>query len=504
MNIYQDKKKWKLWLGISAAVIVASMLVYSQWLVQRIANEEKDKMELWAQAVQNRAILVNKTDSIFRIFEAEDRKNISLWAEANKFIAEYEGDGDIYFPTRILSNNTTIPVIITNEKDEILFFNNFPVEREEDTVWLSEQLTIFKQQNRPIDVSYKVLGKTIRQYLYYDDSYIFRELKNTIDNLVQSFISETVINSASVPVIITNHTQDSIVSFGNLEEMDLDISDSHERIISTMKGYNVIEIELTKGHKNYIYYRDSNIIRLLKYFPLVFLSIIAGFLLVSYLLFSTARRNEQNQVWVGMSKETAHQLGTPLTSLMGWSEILREKGIDVEITKEIEKDIERLQVVAERFSKIGSTPELQEENLDDTLRSIIDYMRKRSSSKIEYIYQNTRPTDETIPLNRPLFEWVMENLIRNAIDAIQGPGTISIQVSDAGKYVAVDICDSGKGISKGMTRAVFRPGYTTKKRGWGLGLSLTKRIIENYHKGKIFVKLSEPGKGTTFRILLRY
>lgn len=504
LKIYQNKKRWKLWLGIAAAVIVASMLVYSQLLVERIAREEKEKMALWAQAVQNRAVLVNKTDSIFRIFEAEDRKNISLWAEANKFIAEYEGDGDIYFPTRILSNNTTIPVIITNDKDEILFYNNFPSHRENDTAWLKEQLQTFKQRNKPIDVSYKVLRRTMKQYLYYDDSYIFRELKNTIDNLVQSFISETVINSASVPVIITNEKQDSIISYGNLDELGFKKNDDPAHIIAAMQGYNSLEIELTKGKKNYIYYLDSNVIRLLKYFPLIFISITTGFLLVSYLLFSIARRNEQNQVWVGMSKETAHQLGTPLTSLMGWTEILKDRGVDSGITSEIEKDVERLQVVAERFSKVGSMPELYEENLDHILSAFIDYMRKRTSSKIEYMYQYHLSPDETIPLSKPLFEWVMENLIRNAIDAIQGTGSISIEVSDMGKYVAIDVTDTGKGLAKNMTKTIFRPGYTTKKRGWGLGLSLTKRIIENYHKGKIFVKSSEPGVGTTFRILLHY
>jgi len=491
-------------LGLAAALIVGATLVYTQYLVQRIAREEQEKVALWAQAIQNRAQLVNKTDSIFKIFEAEDRKNISLWADANKFIAEYEGDGDIYFPTKILSNNTTIPVIIANEKNEILFFNNFPKEKETDTTWLYQQLLLFKQKNPPIDVSYRVLGKTIRQYLYYDDSYIFRELKNTIQDLVESFISETVINSASVPVIITNESQDSVISYGNIEEIGFSDRFDHSSLIAAMKGYNVLEVELVKGKKNFIFYRDSYVLNLLKYFPFIFLAIIAAFLLIAYLLFSTARRSEQNQVWVGMSKETAHQLGTPLTSLIGWVELLKTRNVDSEALNEIEKDIQRLQTVTERFSKIGSTPELNEEDLNEVLISFIDYMKKRTSSKIIYEYRYELPADETVPLNRPLFEWVMENIIRNAIDAIQPPGRITIEVSDAGKFVAIDITDTGKGIAKNQFKTIFRPGYTTKKRGWGLGLSLTKRIIENYHKGKIFVKQSEPGSGTVFRILLKY
>lgn len=491
-------------LGLAAAFIVGATLVYTQYLVQRIAREEQEKVALWAEAIQNRALLVNKTDSIFKIFEAEERKNISLWAEANKFIAEYEGDGDIYFPTKILSNNTTIPVIITNDKNEILFYNNFPKDKEQDSVWLNEQLLFFKQKNPPIDVSYRVLGKTIKQYLYYDDSYIFRELKNTIQNLVESFISETVINSASVPVIITNEAQDSVISYGNIEQIGFSDGFNHSTLIAAMKGFNSLEVELVKGTKNYIFYRDSYVLNLLKYFPFIFLAIIAAFLLIAYLLFSTARRSEQNQVWVGMSKETAHQLGTPLTSLIGWVELLKTRNIDPEILYEIEKDIDRLQTVTERFSKIGSTPELKEEDLNEVLTSFIDYMKKRTSSKINYEYHYELPSDETVPLNRPLFEWVMENLIRNAIDAIQPPGTITIEVKDVGKFVAIDISDTGKGIAKNQFKTIFRPGYTTKKRGWGLGLSLTKRIIEYYHKGKIFVKQSEPGLGTVFRILLKY
>ncbi|MCX7743071.1 MAG: HAMP domain-containing histidine kinase [Flavobacteriales bacterium] len=504
MNIYREKKRWKIMLGLAAAVIVVATLVYTQYLVQRIAHEEKEKIALWAQAIQNRAQLVNKTDSIFKIFEAEDRKNISLWAEANKFIAEYEGDGDIYFPTKILSSNTTIPVIIANEKNEILFYNNFPKDKEQDTLWLKEQLLLFKQKNSPIDVSYRVLGKTIRQYLYYDDSYIYRELKNTIQNLVESFMSETVINSASVPVIITNETQDSVISYGNIEEIGFSDGFDHSTLIDAMKGYNSLEVELVKGKKNFIFYRDSYVLNLLKYFPFIFLAIIGAFLLIAYLLFSTARRSEQNQVWVGMSKETAHQLGTPLTSLIGWIEVLKSRNVDSEALSEIEKDIQRLQTVAERFSKIGSTPDLKEEDLNEVLISFIDYMRKRTNSKIVYEYYYNLPPEETVPLNRPLFEWVMENLIRNAIDAIQPPGRIIIEVTDTGKFVAIDVSDTGKGIAKNQFKTIFRPGYTTKKRGWGLGLSLTKRIIENYHKGKIFVKQSEPGIGTTFRILLRY
>lgn len=504
LNIYQQKNRWKLWLGISAFVIVVATLIYSNYLVNKIAKQEQAKVRLWAEAVANRAKLVHKTDSIFKIFEVEDRKNIELWAEANKFIAQDEGGGDIYWPTKILSNNTIIPVIITNEKDEILFYNNFPADKLKDSTFLDSQLVKFKAKNKPLDVSYKVFGLVMNQYLYYDDSYIYSELKTTIDDLVKSFISETVINSASVPVIITNEAKDSLIAYGNIEELNLGPNPSSKLLIEKMKGHNVLTVELSKGNTNYIYYMNSYVIRLLQYFPFIFLAIISVFLIVSYLLFSVARRSEQNQVWVGMSKETAHQLGTPLSSLLGWVEILKLKNADPEAITEIEKDIARLQVVTERFSKIGSNPELKPEDINEVLTNIIEYMKLRTSGKITYEYNFSIQEKTILPLNRPLFEWVLENLFRNAIDSISGHGKITIDIHlQNNEFCVIDVSDTGKGIPKNQHKMIFRPGYTTKKRGWGLGLSLTKRIVDEYHKGKIFVKQSEVGKGTTFRILLK-
>jgi hypothetical protein len=504
LNIYQQKNRWKLWLGIFAFIIVVGTLIYSNYLVNKIAKQEQAKVRLWAEAVANRAKLVHKTDSIFKIFEVEDRKNIELWAEANKFIAQDEGGGDIYWPTKILSNNTIIPVIITNEKDDILFYNNFPAEKLKDSTFLKSQLKKFKEKNKPLDVSYKVFGIVMTQNLYYDDSYIYSELKMTIDDLVKSFISETVINSASVPVIITNDKKDSLIAYGNIEELNLGPNPSPAFLIETMKQHNMLSVELSKGHTNYIFYMNSYVIRLLQYFPFIFLAIIGVFLIISYLLFSVARRSEQNQVWVGMSKETAHQLGTPLSSLLGWIEILKLKNTDPEAIAEMEKDIARLQIVTERFSKIGSTPELKDEDICDVLKNIISYMKLRTSSKITYEYHELAGNKIILPLNRPLFEWVLENLFRNSIDAIAGAGAIKVEVSlQNDQFCIIDVSDTGKGIPKNQHKMIFRPGYTTKKRGWGLGLSLTKRIVEEYHKGKIFVKQSELNKGTVFRIILK-
>jgi signal transduction histidine kinase len=224
--------------------------------------------------------------------------------------------------------------------------------------------------------------------------------------------------------------------------------------------------------------------------------------LVAYLLFSTARRVEQNQVWVGMAKETAHQLGTPLSSLIAWVEYLKSKGLDPETSSEIEKDVKRLETITERFSKIGSVPKLDTVDLVKVLEDSLNYMKLRTSKNVAFSIDTNNEKEVFAQLNIPLFEWVIENLIRNAVDAMNGNGNITITLSDQTQFVYIDIADTGKGIPKSKYKTVFEPGFTTKQRGWGLGLSLTKRIIENYHSGKIFVKSSEIDKGTTFRIVL--
>ncbi|MCB0811251.1 MAG: HAMP domain-containing histidine kinase, partial [Flavobacteriales bacterium] len=232
------------------------------------------------------------------------------------------------------------------------------------------------------------------------------------------------------------------------------------------------------------------------------LVIIGLFLIVSYFLFSVFRRAEQDQVWVGMAKETAHQLGTPLSSLMAWVDLLRSRGTDPEPLNEMRKDLDRLDVITQRFSKIGSEPDLQPEKLYHMLRATVLYLRPRLPSKAKIEVLVPADPELEVPLNRALFSWVVENLIRNAIDAMEGEGSITITTEQDAGHVHVDVTDTGKGIPAAQQRTVFEPGFTTKKRGWGLGLSLSKRIIEKYHGGRIAVKRSAPGKGTTFRITL--
>lgn len=254
----------------------------------------------------------------------------------------------------------------------------------------------------------------------------------------------------------------------------------------------------------YIFYENSFLLTQLQYYPYVQLSVIAIFFVLSYLAFSYSRTAEQNRVWVGLAKETAHQLGTPLSSLMAWVEYMKADPLleDKEITRELEKDIRKLELITSRFSSIGSVPVLQQENIFDVIRSSINYLQTRISTKVKINLH--RGTEEIFAkINKPLFDWVIENVCKNAVDAMSGAGVIDIHVvkSQEGKII-IDISDTGKGIPKSLVTEIFKPGFTTKRRGWGLGLTLVKRIIEHYHQGKIFIKSSEVSSGTTFRILL--
>jgi signal transduction histidine kinase len=256
------------------------------------------------------------------------------------------------------------------------------------------------------------------------------------------------------------------------------------------------------GERQFVYYGESSLLRQLRYFPYIQLAIILVFLMVVVVAIVAAQRSIQNRVWLGLSKETAHQLGTPLMALDGWLEILREHEGNRDAVSEMEKDLARLRLIAERFSKVGSEPQLEEENVVVRLRQMADYMRRRAPSSVQIELHSPQ---EVVPaeISGPLFDWVIENLIRNALDAMKGPGRIDIDVSDTGYAVVIDVRDTGKGIPRHLLRKIFTPGFTTKKRGWGLGLSLSRRIVKEYHHGSIFVRSSEPGKGTTFRIILK-
>lgn len=380
MNIYTQRLRWKQLIVVSAVLIGLGSLWYTSQLVDKLANEERKKVQLWAKATET---LASATDP----------------------------NMDLTFIFDVIKDNQTIPVILTTENDSIITTRNLDSTQIDDPVFLSKKLSEMKKTGPPI------------------------------------------------------------------------------------------EVKLISG-KNLIYYSHSNLLKQLQIFPFVQLGVIGLFIFVSYLAFSSSRRAEQDQVWVGMSKETAHQLGTPLSSLMAWVEYMKLKELDPEMISELEKDVNRLNIITERFSKIGSSPELTQHNVYEVVAESADYMRARSPKKINIEFTTNTQKETIAPLNAPLFAWVVENLFRNAVDAMEGSGRITINLFQHGNHVIIDVEDTGKGIPRSKLKTVFQPGYTTKKRGWGLGLSLSKRIIEIYHGGKIFVKESTPNKGTTFRILL--
>lgn len=317
------------------------------------------------------------------------------------------------------------------------------------------------------------------------------------------FALRIVERNVSIPVVIVDN-KGRYISSRNFK--DLETQHQRKKLTKKLKRmgqeHAPIEIKLVGASSQYIYYQDSILMQMLKYFPYVQFLIVLVFFIFAYWFISTESRMEQNKVWVGLTKETAHQLGTPISSLAAWQELLKISYPDDPTVVELEKDVTRLSMVAERFSKIGSIPKLEPSNVVEVVRHSMAYMEGRASCKVFF---SINAEEENIPvmLNAPLFEWVIENLCKNAIDAIQAEGQISVEILRADDQVIIDFSDTGKGIDRAKWQRIFSPGFTTKKRGWGLGLSLAKRIVSEYHGGQIFVKTSELNKGTTFRILLK-
>ncbi|HRP60880.1 MAG TPA: HAMP domain-containing sensor histidine kinase, partial [Vicingus sp.] len=502
MNIYNQKQRWKLFLAALASLIVIASLWYTNILVKKIADEERVKVQLWAEAIQKKAKLVNYTSELFEKLSSEERNKIEIWAGANKRLITSENNNDISFYLEIISRNTNIPVIVVDDKDNIVNHRNFDEELVKNPDYLTKEFEEIKKKNPPIDLEIKISRNyVLKQKLYYKDSKIFSELKLVLDDLIESFISEIVINSAAVPVIYTDSTQQKVIEYGNLNPEKVKNPDYLLKTIEEMRLQNKpIAVNMDKNTVNYIFYKDSDLLTQLKYYPYFQFFIIGLFLLIAYYLFSTSRKVEQNQVWVGMAKETAHQLGTPLSSLMALVEYLKLRNVDENTIFELSKDIERLEIITERFSKIGSTPKLENENLVEVIQKTIDYLKVRISKNV--VIELHSPSNSLLAkLNPSLFSWVLENIIKNAVDAMKGEGQITITITDQSQYVYIDVADTGTGIPRAKHKTIFEPGYTTKQRGWGLGLSLVKRIVENYHSGKIFVKQSD-AMGTTFRIVL--
>ncbi len=373
---------WRSFLALIAIAIVSGTVFYSNYLANKIAKEERQKVEEWVEASN------------------------SLLSSANV---------DTKLPLKIIQDNDDVPLIWTNERDSIIDSKNLDsLKLATNANYVSKKLSEFKSINDPIKW--------------------------------------------------------------------IDPSDSTK--------YNLY------------YFGHTSLLNEVRYYPLVQLLIVALFIIITLLALQSNNRSVQNMLWTGMAKETAHQLGTPVSSLQGWIEMLKEKNSSEQIAGEMEKDVERLKLVSDRFGKIGSTPVLEAHNTVELVSRMVEYIRKRAAGKVQFVFDYSH-AEMNAPLSPPLFDWVIENLLKNALDAMDGTGTVSVLMKEEQSTVVIDITDTGKGISAQNIRLVFKPGFTTKKRGWGLGLSLSKRIIEQYHKGKLFVKHSEQGKGTTFRIEMK-
>ena len=539
MNLYSRKQKWKYVLALIALIIVAGTIWYASYIASEVQLEERQKIKLWSQAIKKKADLVKLTNQSFSALSEKETENVELWASATISIGKENSDYEFAFGiieknVDTLYRKDNIPLLLTDENSFFLSSVNMPeitvyekqeqeikarvnefsnqalagfsgaeellnnetkklegVQFQKDT-FISNRIISWGKKNEPIEIEF---AKNKSQKVYYDYSREFYDLQKKRDSLVKSFNYDLISNSAMVPVVFVDAETNDIIAT-NIPEAQL------SKRIEQMKYENTpISIDLGDARKGIIYFQESLTLKQLRYFPYIMLAVIAAFLFVAYLLFSTFRRAEQNQVWVGMAKETAHQLGTPLSSLMALNEILKEQGVKEEAIVEMNKDIHRLETITERFSKIGSDAVLENEEVIDVIRQNLNYLKSRISKKIKIEVIATKKEVKTM-LNKPLFEWVIENLTKNAVDAMQGEGDLTFTIGNDNDQVFIDVSDTGKGISGNNTKAVFEPGYTTKTRGWGLGLSLAKRIIEDHHKGKIYIKETELNKGTTFRILL--
>ena len=376
------KQRWKLGLFFLAVIIGVSSLMVTDRLVKSLSEEERKKMELWAEAT---------------------REIVDIDSEVT----------DFSFYLKVIQYNETVPVIVADQEGEILDHRNLNPSRTDNPEYLQRQLEAMKKKNEPIEIA------------LFDDT------------------------------------------------------------------------------RQYIFYNDSRLLVLLVYYPYIQLLVIVLFLLIAYYAFSVSRKAEQNQVWLGMSKETAHQLGTPTSSLLAWLELLKENRTEPVMREELEKDIMRLEKITERFSRIGSKPVLKDANIIDVIENALTYLRSRSPKGVIYETEYNSTGIVTVPLNIPLFDWVIENVFKNALDAMEGSGKLTISVTDQGRNIYIDISDTGRGIPRSRFKTIFKPGFSTRRNGWGLGLSLSRRIIEEYHGGRIFVQQSVLNTGTTIRIILK-
>lgn len=514
MNLYSNKQKWKILLLVIALLLVGASLFFSNSIVTKVGQRERDRVRQWADAIKKKVELVRLTNRTFSQLRDKEKAEMEMWIDATKEISKpVEGEfmPDYELPLKIISKNKDIPVILLDNNRSVSTFINLDLDTaaiiakypklgkkaidqkfEDSLLALSDQ---WKLKNPAFTI--EVYDGLFMTYIYNDSREIVK-LEKERDSLLQSFNQELIENKGLVPVLLIDAATDSILAT-NLSAKKVSPKKLPQTIAALKEINTPIPVSFSNDQNSLLLYDDSPELKQLQYFPYIQFGIIGLFILIGYLIFSTFRKAEQNQVWAGMAKETAHQLGTPLSSLMAWVQLLESMETDPMIVGEMQKDINRLETVTNRFSKIGSGTKLEMKNIVETTRSVMDYLRHRISDKIEFRFTAEQDDIEAMH-NPPLMEWVIENISKNAVDSMETSGKLSVHVHQTPEWVHIDIKDTGKGISQKKFKTIFEPGYTTKKRGWGLGLSLVKRIVTENHKGKVFVLESEIGKGTTFRI----
>ena len=512
MNLYSNKQKWKIALLIFALLTVGASLFISNTIVSKVALREKAKATQWAGTIYKRIELVKLTNNTFAELREKEREKMQLWIDATKEVSmasSLDGSQNYDFPLRIIGQNKDIPVIVLDDERYIsgnrnLDFDTTDIRKLYPTATSRELMNYFddslvvladewEKENPPFRIEiYEGLFMT---YAFTDSKELVR-LEKERDSLIQAFTSDLINNKGLVPVLLVDSKTDEIIQT-NIDQFD---SPGNKDYLENIKSQNPpITIDFNNGEKNMLYFGNSPELKQLQYFPYIQFTVIGLFAFIGYLIFSTYRKAEQNQVWAGMAKETAHQLGTPLSSLMAWIQLLEAQGVDEMATTEMQKDIVRLVKVSDRFSKIGSGAKLDSTDMSDTVRNITTYLRPRISDKV--VFTVDLPDGQILAKhNASLIEWVIENICKNAVDAMEAVGELNVSIKGSPEWVHIDITDTGKGIPSNQFKTIFSPGFSTKKRGWGLGLSLVRRIVKEYHKGKVFVLESQTNVGTTFRI----
>jgi two-component system, sporulation sensor kinase D len=515
MNLYSNKQKWKIALIAVALLLVGASLFVSNNIVNKVGVRERERARHWADAIKKKLELVRLTDQTFRQLRDNERQEMGLWIDATKEVSKatpLDEIPDYSFPLKIIKKNKDIPVILVDNEqtvsgsinldfDTLTLRPRYPKLSPKELVKVYEDsllslATAWKKTNLPFTVEvYEGLFMTY----YYNDSRKIVQLENTRDSLMNSFNQELINNEGLVPVLLVDAATKAIIG-SNLNEKKLTPRMLPSTIRELTRQNEPLIIDFKNGTKNILYFDNSDELRQLQNFPYIIFFIISLFILIGYLIFSTFRKAEQNQVWAGMAKETAHQLGTPLSSLMAWVQLLENEAIDPMIAKEMQKDVNRLEKVTDRFSKIGSGAKLIKTDVGETVQNVLDYLRPRISAKVTITLHCPQPI--VVSHNPSLIEWVIENIVKNGVDAMKNVGELTVTITSTSDWAIIDITDTGKGIHPKQFKTIFQPGFSTKKRGWGLGLSLVKRIIKEYHKGNVFVLESHVDVGTTFRLRL--